>query len=218
MERLKRFFTAKYMLIAAAVFIASLIAFFIGAAKYPQFELNENRLLKVIGIYVDDEQYLYIKTNMGVLAYDSNGCVGRYKVSASSNLRIAVTDDIVIISDPLSDKYIHRFTRDGTPYTPTDISTYTYPTDKFESSAYEKGNCKYRVYRVLGFSFITANGRIMYHTPFGEYIARFLVLFLLPSFVYLTSGIVFRCRDIGRRIYRERVEIWKAFIDEVFRK
>lgn len=212
MRTIKKLYNTKLVLTVTLLFIICLSAFFIGYIKFNEPELNENRLLDICGIYVDNEHFLYISTNMGVLVYKDATCVGR--IDVSTYLCIAVENDIIYMWDYNALKK-YAFEKDGSvaERSRTDV----YPTERFQSDTYTKDGLTYRIHRILGYSYVTEGGNILYHSPIGEYLTEKAMYLLIPCFAYLNFGFVVVYGIMGGRDKKIK-DFYKAALQELLKK
>ena len=186
MDKIKSIYTKKAVIAAIIIFVLSLYCLIIFCTTFGTKELSEKRLLTVYGISADEDGYLYVNTNMGVLVTLDGICVGKLNVEPYKFLRMTVDKGDVITYNSSVEKGLRTFSRDGREKEPS----YAYPLEYFEKNTAAKGENTYKVHRIFGYTYITENGKTVYHSPVWEYVVSKAWLLIFPSFLYLGLGLV----------------------------
>ena len=212
MNIINKIYTRKVVIAVICIFIFLFSCLVYYAIHFNTKELSGNRLLNVRGIYVDDDSFLYISTEMGVLVYENTDCTGC--INAGKWLRIAVDNDVVYIWDYGIQK---MSATDRTGQVCENARTDVYPVEQFQKDECTKGDITYRVHRILGYTSITNGTKTLYHSPITEYLLSMSVYLLIPCFLYLAFGWVVVYGIIGGRDEKIKHYYREAF-RELFRK
>lgn len=208
MKSIRKIYNWKLVITAIVLLILSSCFFIVGCIKNNTPGLSENKLLNIKGIFVDNEGFLYISTNDGILVYGDNFCVGAIEVGTS--IRIAVDSDIVYIWDYATQK-MYYYRRNGE--LAKDNRADVYPIEQFQQSSYTKNGSSYNIHRILGYSYITVDGKTLYHSPVVGYLGNISMFIAIPSFIYLGFGWV-----VVYGIWGGRDKMIKSYYKEAFKE
>ena len=198
----------RFVTTATVLLIISICFFIAGCIKNNAPKLSNDKLLNIKGIFVDNEGFLYISTNEGILVYDDNSCVGTIETGVS--IRIAVDSDIVYIWDYTTQK-MYCYQRNGKMA--NDNRTDIYPIEHFNENVYVKNGSSYSIHRILGYSYITMDGKMLYHSPVVGYLGKISMFIAIPTFIYLGFGWV-----VVYGIWGGRDKKIKSFYKEAFKE
>ena len=176
---MKHIYKSSIVVIALAMFALTII----GMIYYKSLPIEKEHT-EVESFYIDNCERLYLSTNKSVLCYEDKKCIYSYEVYPP--VRISVIADTIEFWDT-TDNILYVYEIGGELLYEKETDNYN-TEPKYTDSILKNGK-EYRLSKVLGFTTVKEDGKIIYHTPILGYVLNLSTNILFPVIaIYLAIG------------------------------